>query len=88
VYFECVVEVEEIFVLVVRNAAIDDSFLGGVDNDEGQLYGGVLGRRAVLLLNSTIPFDQVFEGDLLKNKLLQLQCFLLYARLTSHLFVL
>ena len=64
---EGVVEVEEVLVLVVRDAAVDLGRLGRVDDDEGQLDGRV-GRRwaALHLLALLVPLHEVLEGDLLQ----------------------
>lgn len=53
-------------ILVIGDAAVDDSFLAGVDNNEGKVDDGVGGWRSVcLLLCLSIPLDQVLKGYLL-----------------------
>lgn len=53
-------------ILVVRDAAVDDSFLAGVDNNERKVDDGVRRWRSVcLLLCLSIPLNQVFKSYLL-----------------------
>lgn len=53
-------------ILVIRDAAVDDSFLAGVDNNEGKVDDGVGRWRSVcLLLCLSVPLNQVLESYLL-----------------------
>ena len=62
---EGVVKVEEVLHLVVGDAAVDHRLLARVHDDEGQLDGGVWGRRALHLLPVLVALNEVLEGDLL-----------------------
>lgn len=54
--------------LVIRNAAVDDSLLAGVHNDERQVDDRVgRGRPAGLLLCLAVSLHQILEGNLLKK---------------------
>lgn len=53
-------------ILVTGDAAVDDGFLAGVDDDEGEVNDGVGGGRSVcLLLCLPVSLDQVLESYLL-----------------------
>ena len=54
------------YILVIRDAAVDDSFLAGIDDDVRQLYGGVRTGFADLPLIFPIPINQVLECYLLQ----------------------
>lgn len=55
--------------LVVRNAAVDDSLLAGVHDDERQVDDRVgRGWPAGLLLCLAVSLHQILEGNLLKKK--------------------
>lgn len=56
-------------ILVTGNAAVDDSFLAGVDDDEGEVDDGIgRGRSVCLLLALSVSLDQIFESYLLWEK--------------------
>lgn len=58
------------FVLVAGDAAVDDGFLAGVDDDEGKVDDGI-GRRGPvrLLFCLPVPLHQVLKCYLLRNKI-------------------
>lgn len=54
--------------LVIRNAAVDDSLLAGVHNDERQVDDRVgWGWPVGLLLCLAVSLHQILEGNLLKK---------------------
>lgn len=53
-------------ILVTGDAAVDDCFLAGVDDDEREVNNGVGGGRSVcLLLCLPVSLDKVLESYLL-----------------------
>lgn len=61
------------FVLVAGDAAVDDGFLAGVDDDEGKVDDGIGRRGSVrLLFCLSVPLHQVLKCYLLRNKIEQL----------------
>lgn len=53
-------------ILVTGDAAVNDGFLAGVDNDEGEVNDGVGGGRSFCLLFCLpVSLDQVLESYLL-----------------------
>ena len=66
--FEGVVKVKKVLHLVIGYAAIDDSLFTRVNNDKRQLNGRVWGWRAFALFTLFVPFDQIFECNLLETE--------------------